>query len=84
VILTHPDADKASALALVCKELGIGPEETVAMGDSESDVGMFRFAGLGVAMGNAPDTVKREALHIAPTNDEDGVAWAVRKFLVPG
>lgn len=82
VILTHPDADKARALEIVLKALGIPPEETIAMGDSESDIGMFQLAGLGIAMRNAPDEVKREALHVAPSNDEDGVAWAVRKFLL--
>jgi 5-amino-6-(5-phospho-D-ribitylamino)uracil phosphatase len=82
VILTHPDADKASALEVVLKELEIAPEEIIAMGDSESDVGMFRLAGLGIAMRNSPDEVKREALHVAPSNDEDGVAWAVHKFLL--
>ncbi len=82
VVLTHPEAEKASALDLVCRELGVAPDETVAMGDSESDLGMLRYAGLGIAMLNSPDVVKREAIHIAPSNDEDGVAWAVRKFIL--
>lgn len=82
VILTHPDGEKARALAIVLKDLGIAPEDTIAMGDSESDIGMFRLAGLGIAMRNSPDEVRREALHVAPSNDEDGVAWAVRKFLL--
>jgi Cof subfamily protein (haloacid dehalogenase superfamily) len=81
VILTNPQANKARALEIVLKELSIPPEETIAMGDSESDIGMFRLAGLGVAMRNSPDEVKREALHVAPSNDEDGVAWAIDKFL---
>lgn len=82
VVLTHLDAEKAKGLELVCAELGLGLHEAIAMGDSESDLGMLRLAGLGIAMGNSPDEVKRSALHIAPTNDEDGVAWAVRKFLL--
>jgi hypothetical protein len=82
VILTHPEADKARALEIVLKDLGVAPGETVAMGDSESDVGMFRLAGLGIAMRNSPDEVQRAALHVAPSNDEDGVAWAIRKFLL--
>ncbi len=82
VVLTHPEAEKASALRLVCEELGIAPEETMAMGDSESDLEMIRMVGLGVAMGNSPDEMKKAALHIAPTNDEDGVAWAVRQFVL--
>jgi hypothetical protein len=82
VVLTHADADKASALELVCYELGVPQQGTMAMGDSESDLGMLRWAGLGVAMRNSPDEVKAAALHVAPSNDEDGVAWAVRKFLL--
>jgi len=81
VILTHPEANKAHALEIVVKDLAIAPEETIAMGDSESDIGMFRLAGLGIAMRNSPDEVKREALHVAPSNDEDGVAWAIDKFI---
>ncbi|HEV8574261.1 MAG TPA: Cof-type HAD-IIB family hydrolase [Dehalococcoidia bacterium] len=82
VILTHPQAHKARALEVVLNDLGVAPEETIAMGDSESDIGMFRLSGLGIAMRNSPDEVKREALHVAPSNDEDGVAWAIRKFLL--
>ncbi len=82
VVLTNPKAEKAGGLELVCRELGVEADETITMGDSESDLGMLRFAGLGIAMANSPDEVKRSALHIAPTNDEDGVAWAVRKFLL--
>jgi Cof subfamily protein (haloacid dehalogenase superfamily) len=82
VVLTHVEAEKASGLELVCKELGVAPEEVIAMGDSESDLEMIQMAGLGVAMGNSPDGVKKAALHIAPTNDEDGVAWAVRQFVL--
>lgn len=81
VILTHPEAEKARALEMVCGELGVPLSETIAMGDSESDLEMLQRAGLGIAMGNAPDEVQRAALHIAPTNDEDGVAWAIDRFL---
>ena len=82
VILTHPEAEKSRALDIVLKELGVPPEQAIAMGDSESDIEMFRLAGLGIAMRNAPDAVQRAALHVAPSNDEDGVAWAIRKFLL--
>ena len=82
VVITHPDAEKAKALAKVCETLGVSAEETIAMGDSESDLAMLRWAGLGIAMRNSPDVVRKEALHIAPSNDEDGVAWAVTRFLL--
>jgi Cof subfamily protein (haloacid dehalogenase superfamily) len=81
-VLTHPEAEKARALEVVCGELGVAAEEVIAMGDSESDLAMLRWAGLGIAMRNSPDEVKAAALHVAPSNDEDGVAWAVLKFLV--
>ena len=82
VILTHPEAEKSHGLRMVCEELGIAPQDTLAMGDSESDLEMLRMAGLGIAMGNSPDEVKKAALHIAPTNDQDGVAWALRRFVL--
>lgn len=80
VVLTHPDADKASALEIVCREMDVPLSEAMAMGDSESDVSMLRAAGLGIAMDNSTDEVKRAALHIAPSNDADGVAWAIDRF----
>ena len=81
VILTHPDADKASALEMVCRELDIPLNDVLAMGDSESDLEMLRLAGLGIAVNNSPDEVKRAALHVAPAND-DGVAWAIEHFVL--
>ena len=80
VVLTHPDADKASALEMVCREMDVPLSDVMAMGDSESDLSMLNLAGLGIAMDNSPDGVKRAALHIAPSNDEDGVAWAIERF----
>ena len=82
VILTHPDADKASALEIVCRELDIPLNDVMAMGDSESDLEMLRLAGLGIAVNNSPDEVKRAALHVAPANDDDGVAWAIEHFVL--
>jgi Cof subfamily protein (haloacid dehalogenase superfamily) len=82
VVITHPDSEKAKGLALVCESLGVPAEEVIAMGDSESDLEMLRWAGLGIAMRNSPDVVRKDALTIAPSNDEDGVAWAIEKFLL--
>ena len=82
VILTHPDAGKAHALEIVCNDLDVSLSEVMAMGDSESDLEMLRRAGLGIAVNNSPDEVKRAALHIAPTNDADGVAWAIERFVL--
>jgi hypothetical protein len=82
VVITHPDSEKAKALATVCDALGVPAEEVIAMGDSESDLAMLSWAGLGIAMRNSPDVVRKEALTIAPSNDEDGVAWAIGRFLL--
>jgi Cof subfamily protein (haloacid dehalogenase superfamily) len=81
-VMTHPDADKANALKIVCDHLGVASDETVAMGDSESDLRMLSWAGLGIAMSNGSDSAKRAALHIAPGNDADGVAWAIQRFVL--
>jgi Cof subfamily protein (haloacid dehalogenase superfamily) len=82
VVLTHAAAEKAAALELVCRELGIAPDETVAMGDSESDIGMLKLAGLGIVMGNAPEEMRAGAAMVAPSNDEDGVAWAIDRIIL--
>jgi Cof subfamily protein (haloacid dehalogenase superfamily) len=80
--LTHAEADKGRSLALVCRELGVDPAEAMAMGDAEADAAMFDVVGYGIAMGNAPEAVRQAASDVAPQNDEDGVAWAVRKYVL--
>jgi hypothetical protein len=52
------------------------------MGDSGPDVSMFRVAGFSVAMGNAPPEVQAEAQTVAPSNEDDGVAWALERFVL--
>lgn len=74
--------DKAASLARLLERLAITPEEIVAVGDGYNDVSMIRFAGLGVAMANAHEPVKANANYVTPhTNDEEGVAWLVKKLL---
>jgi len=73
---------KASGLRQVCAMLGIGMHEVVACGDSLNDVAMIREAGLGVAMGNAQDAVKRIADAVTRTNEEDGVAHVIREYML--
>ena len=66
----------------VAEILGIPREETIAIGDGENDISMLRWAGLGIAMANAPENVKAAADVIAPACDEDGAAWAMEKYLL--
>ncbi|MEC9489282.1 MAG: Cof-type HAD-IIB family hydrolase [Halanaerobium sp.] len=77
----HRDTSKGSALETVSSRLGIPVEETLAIGDNYNDISMLTRAGIGVSMGNAPIKIKRIADYVAPTNEEEGVAWAVEKFI---
>lgn len=61
--------------------LGIRQEEIMACGDGSNDIAMIRMAGLGVAMGNATEAVKEAADYVTETNDEDGAAKAIAKFV---
>lgn len=75
-------AEKGSALRLVLERLQIEPDQAMAIGDNLVDLPMFTVARLGIAMGNAPDMVKRQATAVAPGNEEEGVAWAIRTYLL--
>jgi len=71
---------KAKGLELVCQRLGIEMKNVMAAGDSLNDLAMIKAAGLGVAMGNAQEAVKKAADWVTATNEEDGVAKAIRKW----
>jgi Cof subfamily protein (haloacid dehalogenase superfamily) len=73
---------KGTALSFILDYLGILPQETMAFGDNCNDLDMIRRAGVGVAMGHAPDDVLRGADYVTGTNDEDGVAHAIQKFVL--
>lgn len=77
-----PGSDKGTALALVLDCLGIEQDAVVAIGDNPNDLPMFAQARIRVAMGNATADVKTQATAVAPSNDEEGVAWAVRRFVL--
>ena len=79
--LTAGGADKGRALAVIADRYGIPLEQCAAVGDSENDLSAFGVVGLPVAMGNAPQRVKAEATRIAPSNGEEGAAWAVLSCL---
>lgn len=73
---------KAKALAFLGERYGIGSERMISIGDNFNDLDMIEYAGLGVAMGNAPDAVRRAADLVAPTNDADGVAHVIDTCLL--
>ncbi|MGX7149611.1 Cof-type HAD-IIB family hydrolase [Enterococcus ureasiticus] len=73
---------KAYGISLLARDLGIKQEEIMTIGDEENDLPMIEYAGLGVAMENAVPRVKSLADVITDTNDNDGVAQAVEKFVL--
>lgn len=75
---------KASALQELCGLMNIEMSQVIAVGDSLNDIAAIREAGLGVAMGNAQDTVKEAADFITLTNDEHGVAEVIKRYVLKG
>ena len=71
-----------SSLPLLIKEIGMTKEEMIAVGDGFNDLSMIQYAGLGVAMANAQEIVRQNADYITLSNEEDGVAAVVEKFIL--
>jgi hydroxymethylpyrimidine pyrophosphatase-like HAD family hydrolase len=80
--ITHAQATKETALALLCRAWAIDLADVLAIGDAEADIGMLRLAGVGVAVGNAQAPVKAAADWVAPPAAEAGVAAAVRRYVL--
>ncbi|TDX47994.1 hypothetical protein C7959_1348 [Orenia marismortui] len=75
------EVSKGKALKYMIKRMNIASEEVLAIGNNFNDVAMFEEAGLAVAMGNSPEGVKEVADFVTKSNQEDGVAYALEKFL---
>lgn len=75
------NVDKAYSLERLLAHLNLSRDEMVACGDGFNDLSMVRYAGMGVAMGNAQQVVKEEADFVTASNDEDGLVLVVEKFL---
>lgn len=76
------NSSKGNAVAYLAKSLGIKPEEVMCIGDSENDISMIKYAGVGVAMGNGLDIVKEVADYITDTNNNSGVGKAIEEFVL--
>ncbi|MBU3154853.1 Cof-type HAD-IIB family hydrolase [Clostridium estertheticum] len=76
------NVSKTSAIEILMSKFNIQRSEIIAIGDNYNDISMIEFAGVGVAMGNAPEGVKQYADYITSTNDEDGVAMAIKKYII--
>lgn len=75
-----PRTDKARALRRLAYRLGIRREEVLAVGDYHNDTEMIAWAGIGVAMANAPEAVRGAADWVTASNGDDGVAYAIHRF----
>lgn len=74
--------NKASGIREVCKLLGLEMSQVVAVGDSLNDLAAIQHAGFGVAMGNAQETVKQEADAVVASNNDDGIAEVIQKYIL--
>jgi Cof subfamily protein (haloacid dehalogenase superfamily) len=80
----HKSVNKGTGVAALAEKLNIKQEEVICIGDAGNDMHMVKYAGLGVAMGNAFPELKRAASFITRTNDEHGVAHVINKFILKG
>lgn len=79
--VTRRGVDKGAALTRLCEARVITPADVVAIGDGFNDLGLFEFAGVSIAMANAPDLVRAAATMVTSSNDNDGVASALRMMM---
>ena len=82
--IMHATVSKAHALRVVAAHLGVTREQVLALGDNANDVGMLRWAGVGVAMGNAAPEALAVADYITDHHDADGAAKAIAEILLKG
>ena len=73
--------DKGVAVDKLVKYMDITRERVMCVGDSNNDLPMLRYAGMGVAMGNASDRIKEQADYVTDSNDDDGIVKVIEKFM---
>ena len=78
----NKEVNKGVGVELLAKHLGVNQSEIITMGDAGNDLHMIEYAGMGIAMANASDDVKAAANYITESNNEDGVAKAIEKFVL--
>lgn len=76
------EGGKEHGIQEVLRHFGIAKEEVMAVGDGSNDLGMLAYAGLSVAMANAPAEVRAAAGHVCPSADEGGIAYALERFVL--
>ena len=81
--VTHPQANKGSVVRYLSRALQIPMQQIATIGDMPNDVLMFAHSGLSIAMGNSDREVQRAARRVTASNDEEGFALAVERFVLP-
>lgn len=81
--ITHPQANKGEVVSYLAARLGVPTEQFATIGDMPNDVLMFARSGLSIAMGNASREVQRAARRVTASNEEDGFAKAIERFVLP-
>lgn len=82
--VNHPGISKGTGLAELCRRLNIDPAEVIAIGDGWNDLEMFRFAGIGAAVTNAPDKLKEHADYVCSEATYKGVIEVIERFILSG
>ena len=81
--ITHPDANKGEVVKFLATRYGIATEEIATIGDQANDVLMFAHSGLSIAMGQSDREVQRAARRVTDSNQEEGFAKAIERFILP-
>jgi Cof subfamily protein (haloacid dehalogenase superfamily) len=82
--ITHPDANKGAVAKYLAQRYGISTDEIATIGDMPNDCLMFAHSGLSIAMGNSTTQVQRAARRVTETNENEGFAKAVERFVLHG
>ena len=80
--IVNSGSSKGLALTRIAGILGVPQQRTMAIGDNENDIEMFRASAVSIAVRGAPLRVAREATHVGPEDKPDTVAWAFRRFVL--
>jgi Cof subfamily protein (haloacid dehalogenase superfamily) len=81
--ITHPQANKGAVVKRLSEQLKIPTQNIATIGDMPNDVLMFALSGLSIAMGNASPDVQRAARRVTASNEQEGFAMAVEKYVLP-
>jgi Cof subfamily protein (haloacid dehalogenase superfamily) len=81
--VTNPEANKGAVAQYLSRTYSIPPEQIATIGDQPNDVLMFAHSGLSIAMGNASHDVQEAARRVTTSNEEEGFANAVERFILP-